>query len=259
MTEKKVAAVSKKDRRTRLLEIIKVFQKYDVLFNFVRQRHPQKVRTAFEELGVTFIKIGQMLSTRADLVSPEFIEEFKKLQDNVTVDDFTVVKEAIAKQTGHSVDELFRSFSEQPLASASIGQTHLAELPNGTQVAVKIQHKNVKETVETDLALFEQALTILKFAPDSSVIDMRKTLFEIKRALLDEIDTVTEVKNGNEFYRLNNGQGIIRSHVFTQSCQLREFWFLNTCREKALKNCSMNLSAKMTRNLLRSKKKNEAF
>lgn len=214
MTEKKVAAVSKKDRRTRLLEIIKVFQKYDVLFNFVRQRHPQKVRTAFEELGVTFIKIGQMLSTRADLVSPEFIEEFKKLQDNVTVDDFTVVKEAIAKQTGHSVDELFRSFSEQPLASASIGQTHLAELPNGTQVAVKIQHKNVKETVETDLALFEQALTILKFAPDSSVIDMRKTLFEIKRALLDEIDTVTEVKNGNEFYRLNNGQGIICSPRF---------------------------------------------
>ncbi|WP_057745504.1 ABC1 kinase family protein [Liquorilactobacillus capillatus] len=202
--------ISKKEQRTRLLEIISVFRKYDVLLNFVRQRNPHKVKIAFEELGVTFIKIGQMLSTRSDLVSPEFIEEFRQLQDNVTEDPFPVVEKIIKKQTGRSVSELFKHFTEKPFASASIGQTHLAELKDGTRVAVKVQHKNVREIVETDLVLFEQALTILKFAPDSSVIDIRKTLFEIKRALLDEIDTMTEAKNGSEFYKLNNGQGIIQ-------------------------------------------------
>ncbi|WP_057875318.1 ABC1 kinase family protein [Liquorilactobacillus aquaticus] len=214
MTEKKIDVVSKKERHARLLEIISVFRKYDVLFNFVRQRNPHRVRVAFEELGVTFIKIGQMLSTRSDLVSPEFVEEFKQLQDNVMVDEFSAVEKTIKKQTGHTVNELFKSFSPQPFASASIGQTHLAKLRDGTQVAVKVQHENVKEIVETDLALFEQALTILKFAPEASVVDIRKTLFEIKRALLDEIDTKIEAKNGNEFYRLNNDQGIIRSPKF---------------------------------------------
>ncbi|WP_057737776.1 ABC1 kinase family protein [Liquorilactobacillus uvarum] len=214
MTEKKADVVSKKDRHARLLKIISVFRKYDVLFNLVRQRNPYMVRIAFEELGVTFIKIGQMLSTRADLVSPEFVEEFKQLQDNVTVDDFSVVEKTIKEQTGHTVDELFRTFAEKPFASASIGQTHLAKLQDGTQVAVKVQHENVKEIVETDLALLEQALTVLKFAPESNVIDVRKTLFEIKKALLAEIDTKSEAENGNKFYRLNNDQGIIRSPRF---------------------------------------------
>lgn len=209
MTETAVT-ITRKDKRTRLLHIIRIMRNYNMLHNFVHQTHPAEFREALEELGPTFIKAGQLLSTRPDLISPEYIQELRKLQDNVQVDDFQTVAATFKKQTGKSITDTFASFDQKPFASASIGQTHHATLKDGTEVVVKIQHPAVEELVRTDLALFRKALSILKFVPDIEVIDVNETLNEIRTALLNEINTQVEIQNGIEFYKLNNGDGIIR-------------------------------------------------
>lgn len=209
MTETAVT-ITRKDKRTRLLHIIRIMRNYNMLHNFVHQTHPAEFREALEELGPTFIKAGQLLSTRPDLISPEYIQELRKLQDNVQVDDFQTVAATFKKQTGKSITDTFASFDQKPFASASIGQTHHATLKDGTEVVVKIQHPAVEELVRTDLALFRKALSILKFVPDIEVIDVNETLDEIRTALLNEINTQVEIQNGIEFYKLNNGDGIIR-------------------------------------------------
>lgn len=197
-------------RRTRLLEIVRVMRNHNVITNFINQRNPREVRLAFQELGPTFIKAGQLLSTRPDLISPAFIAEMRQLQDNVEVDDFASVKATFEEQTGKKLSEVFSFFDETPFASASIGQTHRAILKDGTKVVVKIQHPEVARLIATDLALFRLALRMTKFTPDIGAINPREIFNEIRTSLLNEINTEIEIENGQEFYHYNNNDGIIR-------------------------------------------------
>lgn len=197
-------------RRTRLLEIVRVMRNHNVITNFINQRNPREVRLAFQELGPTFIKAGQLLSTRPDLISPAFIAEMRQLQDNVEVDDFSSVKATFEEQTGKKLSEVFSFFDETPFASASIGQTHRAILKDGTKVVVKIQHPEVARLIATDLALFRLALRMTKFTPDIGAVNPREIFNEIRTSLLNEINTEIEIANGQEFYHYNNNDGIIR-------------------------------------------------
>ena len=197
-------------RRTRLLEIVRVMRNHNVITNFINQRNPREVRLAFQELGPTFIKAGQLLSTRPDLISPDFIADMRQLQDNVEVDDFASVKATFEEQTGKKLSEVFSFFDETPFASASIGQTHRASLKDGTKVVVKIQHPEVARLIATDLALFRLALRMTKFTPDIGAINPREIFNEIRTSLLNEINTEIEIANGQEFYHYNNNDGIIR-------------------------------------------------
>lgn len=197
-------------RRTRLLEIVRVMRNHNVITNFINQRNPREVRLAFQELGPTFIKAGQLLSTRPDLISPAFIAEMRQLQDNVEVDDFASVKTTFEEQTGKKLNEVFSFFDETPFASASIGQTHRAILKDGTKVVVKIQHPEVARLIATDLALFHLALRMTKFTPDIGAVNPREIFNEIRTSLLNEINTEIEIANGQEFYHYNNNDGIIR-------------------------------------------------
>lgn len=197
-------------RRTRLLEIVRVMRNHNVITNFINQRNPREVRLAFQELGPTFIKAGQLLSTRPDLISPAFIAEMRQLQDNVEVDDFASVKATFEEQTGKKLSEVFSFFDETPFASASIGQTHRAILKDGTKVVVKIQHPEVARLIATDLALFRLALRMTKFTPDIGAINPREIFNEIRTSLLNEINTEIEIENSQEFYHYNNNDGIIR-------------------------------------------------
>ena len=197
-------------RRTRLLEIVRVMRNHNVITNFINQRNPREVRLAFQELGPTFIKAGQLLSTRPDLISPAFIAEMRQLQDNVEVDDFASVKATFEEQTGKKLNEVFSFFDETPFASASIGQTHRASLKDGTKVVVKIQHPEVARLIATDLALFRLALRMTKFTPDIGAINPREIFNEIRTSLLNEINTEIEIENGQDFYHYNNNDGIIR-------------------------------------------------
>lgn len=194
----------------RLREIIRIIRKYKLITNFYHQTNPQAVRQALEELGPTFIKAGQLLSTRPDLVSPDYIQELQNLQDDVPAESFTTVQESIQTAIGKPIDEAFATFDRQPFASASIGQTYHATLHDGTAVVVKVQHQNVPELVRTDLALFDKAIRVIKVVPTGkSAIDIDRAYQELRSSLLNEIDTTIEIKNGREFYRLNNGDGII--------------------------------------------------
>jgi ubiquinone biosynthesis protein len=116
---------------------------------------PEHVRRALEELGPTFIKLGQILSTRADLLPPRYQVELAKLQDAAPPLPTGVVKEIVAAELGQPVENAFQSFDDTPLAAASIGQVHGATLLDGTRVVVKVQRPGVAEQIEQDLQIME--------------------------------------------------------------------------------------------------------
>ena len=197
--------------RSRLAEIIRVFINYNVVPNFVQQKNPERVKKAFEELGPTFIKIGQMLSVREDLLSSAFTQTFKTLQDSVPSDTFSTVKKTIETELSLSLSDIFDDFSKSPFASASMGQAHRAKLKNGDSVVVKIQHPNIAEEIRLDLQLFERAIPLIKYIPETSVVDLKGVLQEVKRSLINEMDFLKESQNGEQFYQKNNGWKEIRS------------------------------------------------
>ncbi|HIF1479930.1 TPA: ABC1 kinase family protein [Enterococcus faecium] len=197
--------------RSRLAEIIRVFINYNVVPNFVQQKNPEQVKKAFEELGPTFIKIGQMLSVREDLLSSAFTQTFKTLQDSVPSDTFSTVKKTIETELSLSLSDIFDDFSKSPFASASMGQAHRAKLKNGDAVVVKIQHPNTAEEIRLDLQLFERAIPLIKYIPETSVVDLKGVLQEVKRSLINEMDFLKESQNGEQFYQKNNGWKEIRS------------------------------------------------
>lgn len=196
-------------RHRRLREILSVFRKYNVLSNLAHKKNPAQVREAFEALGPTFIKMGQMLATRTDLVPPTYIRELSKLQDNVPADSFEVVKSTIESETHKTMAEMYLEFDHKPFASASMGQVHHAKLLDGQHVVVKIQHPEIRKKIVTDLALLQQAIKILRYVPDAEAFNPQQIFNELKRSLLSELNTKQELENGARFYNLNNGWNII--------------------------------------------------
>jgi ubiquinone biosynthesis protein len=111
----------------------------------------ERMRMAVEELGPTFIKLGQILSTRGDLLPPEFIRELEKLQDTVPPTDFALIQAQVEKELQKPIDQAFPTFEPVPVASASLGQVHFATLPGGEEVAVKVFRPGVDKVIATDL------------------------------------------------------------------------------------------------------------
>lgn len=132
-----------------------------------KQRQARRIRRAFERLGPTFVKLGQLLSLRPDLVPPEYSKEFEKLQDHVPSFTFGQVKKIIEEDLKRPLKKSFPEFEKKPFASASIAQVHEAILPSRKKVAVKIQRPNIKKTIDADLdILFHIAHSLEKHFPD---------------------------------------------------------------------------------------------
>jgi ubiquinone biosynthesis protein len=120
------------------------------------------LRSVLEELGTTFIKLGQILSTRADLLPPDYLTELTKLQDSASPVPFAAIQETLVAELGQPIESVFADFDPEPLASASIGQAHAAKLPDGTEVVVKIRRPGVVEQVNEDLEILKElAVTAL--------------------------------------------------------------------------------------------------
>lgn len=198
-------------RTARLRQIIKVANKYKLIKNITQQTHPEEVREAFEELGPTFIKVGQMMSVRNDIFTLDFTKELRRLQDNVKTDDFDEVKQLVESELELPIEELFNSFDQQPFASASIAQAHHATLKNDERVVVKVQHPGIDKEIETDLLLFEKALPLASWVPESNVVDLKSILKEIRESLSNELDFRKELEHAERFYKLNNHWKEIRS------------------------------------------------
>ncbi|MCL2321232.1 MAG: AarF/UbiB family protein [Oscillospiraceae bacterium] len=206
----------KTSKNSRLLEIIKVLTSHNVLINLARQTNPAEVREALEKLGPTFIKLGQLLSIRDDIISEEYIDEFRKLQDDVKADDFNIVKKIIEETTNMNLSDVFEELNEEPLASASIGQVHYARLLSGKEVVVKIQHPGIYEKMSTDIELLEKAIPLIKFIPSASTINPYDMMDELKKSLLVELDFNKEVDNIERFYNNNLNEDIICPKVYKQ-------------------------------------------
>jgi ubiquinone biosynthesis protein len=117
----------------------------------LRATPPERVRMVIEELGPTFIKLGQILSTRNDIIPADYVAELEKLQDTVPPTDFALIQEQVERELKQPLDEVFPSFNPVPVASASLGQVHFATLVDGKEVAVKVFRPGVDKLIETDL------------------------------------------------------------------------------------------------------------
>jgi len=161
---------------------------------------PERFRLALEELGPTFVKLGQVLSTRPDLIPLTFIEELTKLQDEVPPFPYSEVREIIQAETGKFPEELFESFDEKPLAAASIGQVHRARLKNGSDVVVKVQRPRIKKTIEIDLEIMLHLAGLMeRHLEELQVIQPSRIVEEFARTLEEEIDYTVELSHIERF------------------------------------------------------------
>jgi ubiquinone biosynthesis protein len=161
---------------------------------------PERVRHAFEELGPTFIKLGQILSTRADILPPEYITELAKLQDQAPPVDSDVIEKIIVKELGRPIKEVFATFDPEPVAAASIGQAHAATLPDGVEVIIKVRRPGVVEQIEEDLEILQHlAITASRRWDLAKHYDLPRLVQEFAQTLRSELDYIREGRNAERF------------------------------------------------------------
>lgn len=190
----------KQTPRQRFQEIVGVFAK-DGLKEGITS--PARLRQALEELGPTFVKIAQILSTRPDIVSAPYIEEFQKLQDKVKPEEFSAVLKIVETELGDSLENLFSWFNPEPIASASIAQVHQGRLKDGTEVVIKVKRPGIEETIFNDLKLLKQAARIAKFLPQGSVWNPSAVVDELWDSLTLELNFLQEAENIKLFRTLH--------------------------------------------------------
>jgi ubiquinone biosynthesis protein len=160
----------------------------------------ERARMAFEELGPTFIKFGQLLATRPDLVPDDFVEEFKKLHDQVQTVPFEEVRSVLEQQFGADLTTLFRQFDETPVAAASIAQVYRAVLVDGDEVVVKVQRPGIEAVIRDDLSvLYTLAELLFKYIPETRVYNPVGIVNEFFKTLQLETNFVVEANNIRRF------------------------------------------------------------
>ena len=168
-----------------------------------RLSYAVRTRLAMQELGPSFVKLGQILSTRPDLLPGELIVELKKLQEDVPPIAFEAVKREVEETTGLPLGDLFAEFDERPLASASIGQVHRARLKTAEgsiDVAVKVQRPNIRETIERDLELlYLMARLVERAVPESSIYGPSRLVAEFDKSIMADLDYSIEGANAAKF------------------------------------------------------------
>jgi ubiquinone biosynthesis protein len=163
---------------------------------------PVQLRVALEQLGTTAIKLGQILSTRADLLPPAYVAELAKLRDQVPAVPAAAIEEEIARELGSPVDRIFARFDQTPLAAASIGQVHSARLPSGEEVIVKVRKPGVAEQVEIDLRLLlDLARLAERHSAQARQYGVVALAEEFAYTLRDELDYEREGNNADTFRR----------------------------------------------------------
>jgi ubiquinone biosynthesis protein len=188
-----------------LLEMLKIDQYIEVGLQMIsrkratrveRLNRPQRLRMAFEELGPTYIKLGQILSTRPDLVPMEYIDELSSLQDKVPAFPFEQVRNVVSAEFGIPPEDLFDTLEEEPFASASIGQVHRAVLKDGESVAVKFQRPGIQKIIEVDLEIMLHLATLAeRHIEELSFHRPVKIVEEFAKTLEKEIDYQNEATN----------------------------------------------------------------
>ncbi|MFM8253330.1 MAG: ABC1 kinase family protein [Planctomycetota bacterium] len=170
--------------------------------SLARHTRETRIRLALIELGPTFIKLGQLLSTRPDLIGIPLAEELRQLQTSVPADSAAQVRATVESELGQPIEELFREFGDQPLASASIGQVHPARLLDGTAVVVKVQHEGIEKVIRDDLEILTGLALLAEQFPDFTNYRPHAIAAELTRTLRRELDFGIEERNLQQFAAL---------------------------------------------------------
>ena len=197
---------------------------------------PLHFRLALEELGTTFIKLGQILSTRADLLPPEYLAELTKLQDSAPPVAFEEIQQTVVTELGRPIEQIFAQFDPAPLAAASIGQAHAATLFDGTEVVVKVRRPGVVEQVNEDLEILKElAATASRHLSIADHYDLTGLVEEFSQTLRSELDYVREGHNAERFAANFSND----PHVHVP----RVFWETTTSRVLTLERiCGVKIS-----------------
>lgn len=180
-----------------------------------------RIRLALEDLGPIFVKFGQILSTRRDLLPDDIAVELSKLQDQVTPFDNQIAYKIIEKSLGHPLNEIFSQFSDSPFASASIAQVHAATLHTGEDVIVKVLRPNIKPVIQRDISLlYIIADKIERYWPAGKNLRPKEVVAEFEKALLNELDLMLEAANASQLRRnFLNSEKLYVPEVYWDHCR----------------------------------------
>ncbi|MBR0382981.1 MAG: AarF/ABC1/UbiB kinase family protein [Eubacterium sp.] len=221
LKQRKEAKKAEPDTNGRLKEILAILKKYDYDDGIT----PEITISILQDLGPTFVKLGQIASQQSEYIPPAYCDALVKLRSEAVPMEIEDVYSQIEKYLGKPAGEIFASFDEKPMGSASIAQVHKAELPDGTVVAVKVRRPGVVDTVARDFALIEKILD--KFVKDGvGGFDIKGFILELEKTSKIELDLTNEAKNIDLFWKNNDGREMVESprcyHEFTCEAVLTE-------------------------------------
>ena len=196
----------------RLREMTAVLRKHGI----TRGVTPEKLRLILEDLGPTYIKIGQIMSMHSDILPKRYCEELMHLCSEVAPMPFSEVAEVLRASYGVEWNEIFQSIEERTLGSASIAQVHKAVLKNGSQVVIKVQRKGIYEVMARDIALLKKAVKLLPPVSLKGMVDLEMVLDELWTVTREEMNFLTEAANLEEFTRRNREIAFIGMPVLYQ-------------------------------------------
>ena len=194
----------RRKERHRAAEIVGVFSAHNFYANGFT---PEEMRSTLEDLGPTYVKIGQIMSSRVDLLPESYCRELEKLRQNVKELDPQIARAVIEQETGKPIDEIFSEFRDKPLGSASIGQAHYAVLKDGTRVVVKVQRPLIAEMMRNDYVLLKKGAALVNAIDeakddDEEKLDLLSVIEEMEKVTEEELDFRVEAEN-TRFFREN--------------------------------------------------------
>ena len=194
----------KKQEKKRSAEIIGVFAKHNFYANGF---NPEELRTTLEDLGPTYVKIGQIMSSRVDMLPESYCKELEKLRANVKELDPALARAVIEQETGKRIEEIYSEFRDKPLGSASIGQAHYGVLKDGTKVVTKVQRPLIADMMRKDFVLLKKIAKVINIVgegseDDDSMIDLLSVIEELEKVTEEELDFRVEAAN-TRFFKEN--------------------------------------------------------
>ncbi|MEE1295225.1 MAG: AarF/UbiB family protein [Bifidobacterium merycicum] len=184
--------LTRRGKAKRLREIVRIAKQFDIFHGLT----PVKMRLMFEALGPTFVKVGQILSMRSEMLPQSFCDELSKLRADADPMPYQTVVDTLAKEYGRPIEEIFSRIDPKPLGSASLAQVHRATLITGEDVAVKVQRPGVRETMAQDVSIMRSlAKVAAKLFPDTQIIDFKGVVEELWDTFEAETDSLIEARN----------------------------------------------------------------